>query len=364
MKKIWEVQRLFRQRELNDKVNKWIGSQKEYPENNMSLNFAITLIVAIITVLYHSFNYFKSHAIDPPIFILFCNLFSTGIVTLLLVIIFIYLRGISFEIESTKFKKNIVLLSPICYKLSFMLFPIFLINLLFMYVGFSLGKYHFFIGLIAGAFIYIPLLIMVKLGYNPTFKFHCNFKTKYLIVAAFLICFVLYLIDNSFVNYLPRMSLVLTVFFFITHLKIKEKTKFDNIHFYIVAFSILIIANIVPFASMALIAQSHIEMQIADTSVENKSMISGSLNVLGLNENVSLSLEKIDSNEGMIEVEAITLEPVNNSISSGTIILSNYLNDGEYFISLNMSNQSSGYYKLSTDTGDSRKQVSKVFFLE
>jgi hypothetical protein len=38
-------------------------------------------------------------------------------------------------------------------------------------------------------------------------------------------------------------------------------------------------------------------------------MISGSLNVLGLNENVSLSLEEIDSNEGMIEVEAITLEP-------------------------------------------------------
>lgn len=362
MKKRWEVQRQFRQSNLNDKFVDFINFSKE-SEKNMSLNFAITLIVAIITVLYHSFNYLNNNSIEPHLFEVYCYLFSVGVIILLLVLTFIYLRGISIELKSTEFKNNINSISSICFKLSFLIFPVFLIFFLSMYIGESFDKFTQF-PLIGGLLIPFISSVVVKLGYNETFKLHLKYKTKYLSGITILACLILYIINRDYLIFFPRMLLVVSVFAFIRFLTRKETIKFENIYSYISIISILLILNTSPFVSMALISQSHIEMQMVDTHAGNESRIYGNLHVFGLNENVSLSLEKIDSNEGMIEVEAITLEPVNNSISSDTIILSNYLNDGEYFISLNMSNQSSGYYKLSTDTGDSRKQANKVFFLE
>lgn len=366
MKKRWEVQQQYIQGILNSKLVDFItSSNQDDSEKKMSLNFAITLIVAITTVLYHSFSYMTENAVDSSLFTSFCFALSTGILTLLLLVVFIYLRGVSIELEYSKFKSNIDFLASICYKLSFVLFPIFLLISLFIYIGLSTEKFHTFIGIVGGVFLFIPYFIMLMLGYNPHSKFNLKIQKKYIIAADILICFFVFVIYQSITNYVPLMLLVTLVLISVTYiLTLKEKISFDDIYTFILIVSIFTIFLIAPLLSMALLPQSHIDIQMIDTYAGNESRIYGNLHVFGLNEKVSLSLEKIDSNEGMIEVEAITLEPVNNSISSGTIILSNYLNDGEYFISLNMSNQSSGYYKLSTDTGDNRKQASKVFFLE
>lgn len=389
MKKIWEVQRLFRQRESNDKVDKWIDSQKEDSEKNMSLNFAITLTIAITTVLYKSYVYFQNNALNEHQVIIFIFLSSVSIAILALVLIFILLRGLSIELDESTLKSNISILSSKFYKTAFLIFIIWTITFSMMLINYSSNNQKSGVEyIIALLYLFVIYYICRKLGYNFDFQLTLKHEIAYFFLIAALLLFInLYISFDVkeviiFLAIVPVSDITVSISEsltkrgisskstsskelspFVRHLSVSMKmlNSFSGL-LRVMYFSIFLLLIVSYIVGAVFTFQNHINLEMADTYDENESLIHASLKLTGYNENITLTVSKIDSTNEINKVETLVLKPTSDSSYKGDILFWTYLGNGEYSIYLNMTNQPSGYYKLSTETTHI-KTTAKVFYV-
>jgi len=368
---------------------------KDSSEKNMSLNFAITLIVAIITVLYKCNNYIQSNAVNNFLFWAICLVIALCLSILVLLVLFIFFKGFSIESENFTVIHKINNLASAFYQVSFIIFLVLIVviagSLSIYYFGID-EQYQEFLAIIIGFTLFFFYFILKMLGYRFEFKF----DLKYQLVFCSLLLFELLLIYLLFSHTVQYKKLLLYPFILFIMISLSQKSddvlskrsnlkgfknlissikrvififfnqmKGMSVYALICMLSISAFAIIFAIISPFLVSQSHINIEMDDVYDVNESIIYCSLRIFGLNENIGLSLSKIDTNNTTTRIEYLVIEPSPNPMSNGSILFCNYLNNGEYSIYLNMSNHSSGYYKLSTLKGDSNiKQTVKVFYLK
>jgi hypothetical protein len=396
MTKIWEAGRLFRQSKLNDEFVGFMKSStenyhdKDSSEKDMSLNFAITLIVAISSILYKSYNYFQNNAVDIRFFGLISIVTSLCVTVLLFLLLFVFSKGFSIEIKSLISRKNMNLLASTFYQLSFITFAVLFI------VGIGAYSAYFFIEdqhhqemliNITGITIICLFLILRIQGYSFGFKLSLKYKLVYclLLLLELLIINAFFISDDTYKRLLiaPFLLFIISYWsrkyddFLSKHSNLKYSKSWRDrviykfcyaledmdVYFLICFLSVFAFVIIFGIVSPVLVSQSHISIEMDDVYDINETIIHCSLRIFGVNENIGLSLSTIDTNT-TTRVEYLVIEPSPHPMSNGSILFCNYLNNGKYSIHLDMSNQSSGYYKLSTQTGDNIKQAVKVFYLK
>jgi len=380
MKKRWEVQRQFLQSEFNDNFVNFMNSSKD-SEKNMSLNFAITLIVATSTIIYQIYTYLQGNVVDYYAFVVLCSFCSICIIVLLLLILFLITRGLSLELKKTAFKNNINLLASVFYQVAFLFFIAGLTLIVIIIIDRLVATlFHSHFGIV---FVLFSLLIfilnhMIFKGKSYRFKVPPKYYVVFILVFLLLVVTIGYFMGIFAVW---SAGLILITMLFFTDFNDEPLPLSDiNLLVLYIPMSVLTAISVLVYIVLASQCPTYIEMN--DIYDRNESIIHVSLKQTGYYEAISLTLSKIDSNYTSSSymgfrfsdtynytlIQHILLWPRPNSLTKESILCGYYLNDGEYSIYINMSNQSSGYYILSADISrfhvDNIEQADNIFYFQ
>lgn len=365
--------------------------------------FAVTLIVAFLTFSSGIYNYVENNPVNDLLYKLFKILFPLFSFTVLGLVIYIIVKGVSLEIDSFQDKRKLEDLSSLIYLSTFKVSLISTLVILIVNI-FDLLSTKYVFSIKSDMLIYIEILLLIfilrcyllkvlliknslekgffwknilnteKVSEVTRDKFnsekeHSSFITTYRYGKYFVPC-CLYLVLNAFiseitgakdVDYLSASIGILTVGLLAAPIRniwiiiesniftghFDKKPQADKILLRIMII-FLLIYFIGFFLSPHLLAGNiKIEMN-NDPFVKNDQIPLQIINT-GHNENIIVSLCKTNK-EGKISIlDSIEVHPIKNvnEVIFGKYLRSSSLDYGVYKININTTNLTQGYYEIS-----------------
>lgn len=280
-------------------------------EKSDGFKFAVTLIVALGTILYNLYNYFENNPIQADNSFL-VNSIIVSFFGIIFLIFYILIKGLSMELKSYK---NVKILENLASE-------IYLITLLFSIISVT--------GMTS---IYIFDRIINTLIIN-------NIIPNILRPIVFSDIFVYFLI----------FTIILSIFYFIYKL---NEDFFDYPLKKAIAISIIIVifaSIVVPFITEKL--NGHITINMDNMYNTSDKRIPVSIEITGPNTGLLINLSTINSEYNLNKIDSIKLMIEHNSsrISFGEYLMGNTLEYGKYNIFIDPTNLTEGYYELSASS--------------
>ncbi len=256
--------------------------------------FAVTLLAALGTILYAAYNYFQNTPVDIKWYSFGSSIISVMLI-LVFLILYIFIKGYSMEIEDKKQKESINKHARNIYLIILLMFIILLTFIIFMF-----------------------LLVTQKIKID--------------------------LISNII------MILIISVFVYIY---LWRRPLLNNISWKKLIFPpiLLIIGSLfwsATFSPVLDFMQGDITADMKSIYYTNNRLIPVSIQVTGPNIGLSINLIKEESENNLSKIDSIELrsEPNRDKIVSGKYIIGNTLDYGKYFIFIKTSDLTAGYYEL------------------
>jgi len=266
-----------------DRVLARLGRTEKDSKNDGSFVFAISLIVASLTVLYRVYLYLNNNPIESTIYILILYL---AIILMVMILssmgFFIILKAISLEVNDPKIKEKVESFATNCYLIGFLIGSTYLVMMGIFYVtGAMLDIFYLFI---------------------------CIPKTSYIsIIVESLIIFII----SAFG-------------FGIFHHKIRTEFKeiLESINGSI--FKIILLLSIpVCFGSLLYLPSGNIIVEMDDIYNNQSEQIPISIIITGLQyDDVIVNLSKVDIKNNLILIDSINIK---NELDPSKVVSSKYI---------------------------------------
>lgn len=278
-------------------------------EESSGFKFAVTLLAAFGTIVYAAFIYFQKNAISVKYFDYFISLFSPIIMLVSFLLLYIFIKGASMELQDAKLKRRAGKFAEFIYSVAFL------------------------------SFFFIIFQIILKI---------------ISLIAGFEI-------NSSISQVLSILNFIIVVIFFWPNI-VHIREYFINLRFIenpanlitaaanlITAAVILIMSSVILllFYSATLdlpLLQGDVKVNMNSTYYKDGTPIPVSIDVTGRNPGLSIYLYNVSHKIDNIN---ITLNAA-DTVKSETLI-GNAFDSGKYYVFINTSspNMTKGYYKLA-----------------
>ncbi len=282
-------------------MNRGIIRARKYfrAEETDGFKFAITLLATLSTGLYALYNYFQNTAIDNSSYANVSGFIPVALI-LLFLLIYVFIKGYSMEIQETNHKKYLNKLASGIYLITFLMFLMLLtlISGIFILVFYNIKPTQ---EIFAVIFI-ISISVIIILDWP---RIRSQWKQKIVWNIALAIFLLAY-------------GLIFWLIFFTTVLNS-------------------------PF-------QGHVTADMNSFYYKNGVPISVLIQVTGPNTGLVVRLDKEDSEHNLSNKDKIEMKPEHNpdKTMNGTYLTGNALDYGKYMVFINTTNMTEGYYELTS----------------
>jgi hypothetical protein len=291
-----------------------LGRTEKDSKNDGSFVFAISLIVASLTVLYRVYLYLNDTPFNSEIsFFAIPIIIITLVMTLVSMSFFVLLKAMSLEVDDQKISEKLEYFAKNFYL-----------------IGFFTGSVSL---LILGIFCAIEFLLDI-------FCLFTNIpKTSYISkIADYILTFIITASGSSI---------------FYNQLNTNFKGIFKNIDD---SFFKLIVLLSLPICLVFIsyLYSSIINVEMNDIYSNQNEQIPIDITVTGLQyDDVTVNLSKLDFRNDLILIDSINIETESDpsKVISSKYIIGKELDLGKFKLYINTTNLSEGYYELSVSTG-------------
>ncbi len=278
---------------------------EEQAENELQSNetggfrFAVTLLVALGTVLYTVYNYFQNKPVDIYWYSLVCGLIPVALILVFGLLFYILIKGYSMEVQESNQKESLAKWASRIYLIVLLIFTMLLVFILSVFVSVYLDvKTEITTSIVAIGFISF-ILFFVFIFFLPLFRKNRR-KRGIIIFMVFLALLLLWPTLFSPVLYSPL--------------------------------------------------QGHVTVDMGGIYYKNDAPIHVLIHVTGPNTGLSIQLFQENSNHNLSLNDLITLSPERNPSKTvsgeNSTLVGNALDYGTYNVLINTTNLSAGYYEL------------------
>ncbi len=268
-------------------------------EESGGFKFAIMLLATLGTIIYAAYTYFQARAIDPIIYAFFVAVITALLILSILLVIYIFTKGYYMEEQDSAKKEELKRIASYIYSITFQVGAIVLL-------------------LIIGAFFFI--------------------------LYSNIILYLLYVVSIAFLYYFNFFGKLKT--FLQNKSYLQDSISIDRLKRF---FVILIIAGIIilwgfSYAGMLDLLQGDAKIEMSNIYYKNGEPIPVSIEILGRDPGLSIYLYNATS-----EISSITLKPKDelNKVEVGEYIIGDAFASGKYYIFINTTKMSEGYYRLA-----------------
>lgn len=306
-----------------DRVLARLGRTDKDSKNDGSFVFAISLIVASLTLTYNIYVYLCNNFITYSTFFIVFTSFFIILVIFVSMSLFILMKAISLEVNSLRGKKELETYATSCYL-----------------IGFLAGTFYL---------IYLFASCVSKVVFD-IFSYLLNIpNTSPTLLYAYIIIVIITFIIFSY------------LFKYILKNQIKELRhnilKEINISIVLIIFFLVIIFLL---TTLIYIQVSFVTIE-ADDIYDNKSeQIPIDITVTGFSRNyVTVNLSKADIKDNLKLIDSLNMNNNSdpNKVVSSEYLIGNNLDFGKYKVYINTTNLSEGYYELSVSTKYSKTSM-------
>ena len=271
------------------------------PQSNETggFRFAVTLLVALGTVLYTVYIYFQNKPVDIYWYSLVCGLIPVALILVFGLLFYILIKGYSMEVQESKQKESLAKWASRIYLIVLLIFTMLLVFILSVFV-----------------LVYLDVKTEITTS----------------IIAIGFISFILFFV---FIFFLPIFR--------------KNRRKRGIIIFMIFLAVILLwpaIFSPVLYSPL----QGHVTVDMGGIYYKNDAPIHVLIHVTGPNTGLSIQLFQENSNHNLSLNDSITLSPERNQSKTvsgeNSTLVGNALDYGTYNVFINTTNLSAGYYEL------------------
>jgi len=281
--------------------------------------FAVTLLTALGTIIYVLYAYFHNNAVDNNLYTSSLGLITILLISALLLIAYISVKGFSAEVKDNNQKENLEKLASNIYLIAFLM------------------------GFIASIYI-ISFFLLTITGYRY------NQNEPIFIVMTFIILFFGYV---GFSKFIMKSQLEFPL------------TKMKSILIFALLFVLFFTLWSASYTAILGLMQGDVIDNMDSIYYKNGEPIPVSIEVIGQNPDLSIYLYNVSS-----EIDNITLKPTHdsNKVESGKYLVGNAFDSGKYFVFINITNpnMTEGYYELiysRSINGRSIDKHGKSFYL-
>lgn len=268
-------------------------------EKSGGLEFVIMLIASLGTIVYAAYTYFQARAINPNIYAFFVAVITALLTVSILLVVYIFTKGYYMEEQDSTKKEELKRIASYIYSITFQVGAIVLLLIM--------GAFFFI--LYSSIILYIVYLVLLLFGYY--FNFFGRLKT-----------------------FLQNKSIL------------QNSNSIDGLKRF---FVLLIIIGIVilwgfSYTGMLELFQGDTRIDMNSIYYKNGEPIPVSIEILGRDPGISIYLYNATS-----EISSITLKPKDqlNKVEVGDYIIGDAFASGKYYIFINTTNMSEGYYRLA-----------------
>lgn len=272
--------------------------QIQPPKETAGLSFAITLLVALWTIIYILYNYLQNTPLNLHFYSLICGVFFLLLILAIFLIFYLLSKGYSLEIhDDSNFKRRIEYWASSIYRMVFSMSIILLILILFYFL----------------------------------LDFILKTKTSEM-TMAFFITFMVSLIVLMLIEIKRE-----------PNERVRNIAMIIKISFLVFAITMLILSNLFYITPL----QGHIAVDMESIYYKKDTPIPVLIHVTGPNTNLSIFIVNESDNTLYIidEITLISDYPSINTVS-GKYLFGNALDYGTYNVFINTSNLTAGYYEL------------------
>jgi hypothetical protein len=279
--------------------------------------FALTLLVALGTIIYVLYNYLQNNAVDSQTYSLICGAIFFALILAIGFLFYLLIKGYSLEVhDNPNLQKRLKNLASDIYLSVFLMSVILLI--------------------IMAIFFLVNLFI----------------KDKTLEISLSLVVVVLLILVALILIAVRRRSEKLLDIAMIIDLAVLS---------FIIVIGLLILSNLFVFPPL----QGHVVVDMDSIYYKSATPLPVLIRTTGLSTNITVFLI-FESNHTLIIKDKIMLEPEYPSFntSSSKYLLGNTLEDGRYTVFINTTNLTEGYYELHCLRGLILEPFTKDFTFE
>jgi hypothetical protein len=297
--------------------------------------FATMLLATLGTIVYASYTYFQSRAIDPNIYAFFVGLITALLTCSILLIIFVFLKGYSMEVENPKKLKPYALyIYSITFEVGLMVFLAIMGAYWFIFYGYYYPYYLLYILLI---FIVYYLL-----------KIRASLREKGLILVIVGGYWFFY-------PYYLYISVIILIIGIIDHFACSRKSaqdlkciivdSFKRVFPLFIVFGIVILWTFL-YAPMLDLLQGDAKIDMNSVYYKNGEPIPVTIEITGRDPGLSIYLYNATSTSDIYNITLKTEHQLNETNVSKYLIGDAFAS-GKYYIFINTTNMSEGYYRLA-----------------
>ena len=299
--------------------------------------FAVTLLAAFGVILFKVYDYFQTTAVDEDLYVFIIMVLSSIILILLFLVLYIFLKGYSFE----AYNRTFFHLAQRMYMMAFLLFVLFLIYGLCIFV-FKVETPAFaeIIEMVRFCAISFSVIFIFTRFILPNiFKMTIKYVIRYRLSHGY---------NGGHLNeFLPAID-------YISSKQSSQKDGVEAIVLVITYIWLLFISLIIlSFLFTTLLnspLQGNVMIDMENLYYENDAQIPVFIKVTGLNTDLLINLSKENSEHILTQIDSIKLEPIHNpeKTASGEnlTLVGNALDYGNYNVFINTTDLATGYYEI------------------
>jgi len=291
------------------------NSRRKKPQSNETggFKFAVTLLVALGTIVYVGYNYVRQTPLDINSYVFFCVLIPPALMLVICLLFYVLFKGYSMEVPDSKQKNQrnrLNDLSSTIYRMSLLMFA-----MLFIFM------------------LYVTTLVLV----SPKIGKFTEWCILFLIIIGIVPSLVVYwLLNKNKKSRLKQKSV------WINYITPGATVLLLSMLFWLAVFP-----SVVDFTPL----QGHVTVDMESICYKNDTPIPVLIHVTGPNTVLSICLVKEESNHNLEGIDKIKyLEPERNTTKTvsgeNSTLVGNALNYGTYNVFINTTNLSAGYYEL------------------
>ena len=290
--------------------------------------FAVTLLAAFGVILFKVYDYFQTTAVDEDLYVFIIMVLSSIILILLFLVLYIFLKGYSFE----AYNRTFFHLAQRMYMMAFLLFVLFLIYGLCIFV-FKVETPAF------AEIIEIVRFFAISFSVIFIFKMTIKYVIRYRLSHGY---------NGGHLNeFLPA----------IDYISSKQSSQKDDVEAIVLVITyiwlLFIPLIILSFLFTTLLnspLQGNVMIDMENLYYENDAQIPVFIKVTGLNTDLLINLSKENSEHILTQIDSIKLEPIHNpeKTASGEnlTLVGNALDYGNYNVFINTTDLATGYYEI------------------
>lgn len=345
------------------------SSQEGQKDNGESFKFALTIFIAFLTISNRIYNYIQNNPLEKTI-VNYFGLLPPFLVILLLGL-YIVIKGISLETSNLEIKKRLDKFSSEIYLYAFYSIILYC-GVTLCGVLFSFLYTNVFLSIDEEVRTYINILLFILIwGYflmtsMKNFHFEKNlFKRKYIKMRRKSVLYFLNIIlvgvgliymwtsDKEITTFIiifsPVFQIVIHSLYKILGMSFGEEFE-KKIPKKVISGASLIL--MVGFLLAPYVLMGDIKVQINDTYSKQNKCIPVTVTNTGIIQDINMNLSKAEFENNLTLIDSIELIPTHNSseVISSKFLCGNSLSYGKYKIFINTTNLREGYYELSVSS--------------